>query len=223
MLATRLGLGRALSTKAAAKAAVPRPPVVAKGDTRFVLERRAWLGEVSRLRKAYMGEQQQKAAAARGKREAALQRVAQQREEARGLKQSRAAEIEQRVAEEKRAAELALEESHRASSRRALEIAAEHRARMAARVSALKAESASWMGTEAIEEALGAELFTSVRSPVNDTPAFSRSAAQPDDARRSGVAPDHELLSELAKEGSVDLPIWLRHTLVGPSRGGPAP
>lgn len=214
---------RHLSTKAGAKPPVPRPPVVAKGDTRYVLERRAWLAEVSQLRKDYMSEQQQKAAAAREKREAALQRVAQRREEARGMKRSRAAEIQQRIDEEKRAAELALEQSHRVSSMRALQIAAEHRSRMAARVRALEAESASWVSAEAIDEAIGPELFSTVRSPVNDTPSHSRSAAQPDSARHSGVAPDHELLSELAKEGSVDLPIWLRHTLVGPSRADGKP
>ncbi|KAG8460216.1 hypothetical protein KFE25_004464 [Diacronema lutheri] len=215
---------RALSSRAAAAGKVAQPPVVAKGDTRYVLERRGWLAEVSRLRKEYAREQAEARAAQAASRDVAMQRVAQRREEARGMKRSRAAEVQQRLDQARRAAELALERSHRESAERALAAAGDHRARIAARVRALAAESRVWIAPEAVDDEIGPQLFSSVRSPVNDTPAFRRTPA-PDEARarRSGFAPDAELLAELAKEGSVDLPIWLRHTLVGPSRSGAAP
>jgi hypothetical protein len=149
---------------------------------------------------------------------AAIARMEQRRDEARGMKQSRAVEVQARLDEEKRAAQATLEVQLRESSARALVLRARQQAEMAVRVQALAVESKGWLppDTEMIDERIGPELFATVRCPVNDTPAFSRRPARSADSG-SGVAPDAELLNELAREGAVDLPIWLRHTLVGPS------
>jgi hypothetical protein len=213
---------RQLSSKAgaAAKAPRPRPVVLAQGDTRYVVERRAWLGEVSKLRKSYRDEQAEKVALDQAASAAATARMERRRDEARDLKQSRAAGTQARIDEELLLAEAALEQTRRQSAVRALAVSAEQRAHMATRVVALAAESKAWLPVDKVDERIGADIFARVCSPVNDMPSFARAPA-PGSAEAlgsgSGVAPDSQLLADLAQDGSIDLPVWLRHTLVGPS------
>ena len=194
------------------------PRVSANGDSRFVVERRRFREEVHAIRKQYIQEMLQKeqedAAAAAAEREA-IQRRKQERLE---LRRRRIAENDAYLAKARAQAEAQLEAERRISAKRALAGEARRREWMAGRVAKLAEEAKHWITEDNLDTQLVPQLFSEVQSPVNDTPGHSRRAPGPD-ASLSGSAPDRDLLLELARERTADLPIWLRHTILPPSEG----
>ncbi|KAJ1638293.1 hypothetical protein T492DRAFT_944822 [Pavlovales sp. CCMP2436] len=225
-------LGRALSSKPAAKAPskvapmtpakpkIPPPPKVARGDTQYVISRRAYEAGLSVLRKQYAGEEAVRVANRKVVKQANMQRESDRYADVRAMKLDRAVDTQQRVADARLAAGISLALHHKLSCVKALAVEQARCGHMAKRVSALAAESGAWATEATLDRMLSPELFTTVRSPVKDTPSFSRAPLPGAFDKVSGVSSDHAMLVQLAKERNVDLPIWLRHTLVEAVEGG---
>lgn len=181
-----------------------------------IAERRRYKQEVSMRRKQYADDIKQRTESSAAAKEAERAEIAERKKARLELKRQRIAENQRRVEAELAQARVELAARQRLSAQQALEYSAEHEATMATRVDMLALESAEFITLDNLDQKITPELFTRVASRVEDTPVVRRSPPSPD----SGAAPDYELLQALGKERSADVPIWLRHTVVGPKREG---
>mmetsp|Transcript_4063 Transcript_4063/g.11546 ORF Transcript_4063/g.11546 Transcript_4063/m.11546 type:complete len:211 (+) Transcript_4063:57-689(+) len=196
-----------------------RPPVAAKGDTSFVIERRKFREELHNMRKRFQQEQEQRSADVSAAAEAEREQARQVKQARLDLRRRRAAESQAHLDKLRQEALVKLEEDRASSSHKALACHQARVAHMSVRVNALAADSASWISEDTLEERISSALFTEIVSPVNDTPSVRRKVQDAEDDL-SGKAADHDLLVQLAHERSADLPIWLRHSVLPPGHKG---